>query len=122
MADPRFDSLSVVPRLRNRLDNLQSERHPEAVGYTLNTRNESESQGAVLTGYARVSTTRRRHDRYGQTPAGSQPTLVVWKLDRLGRSVKDLVDLVTDVEFCGVGFRSLRVPASALPSSTRPAS
>lgn len=34
-------------------------------------------------------------------------TLIVWKLDRLGRSVKNLVDLVTDLETKGVGFRSL---------------
>lgn len=34
-------------------------------------------------------------------------TLVVWKLDRLGRSVKNLVDLVTDLENRGVGFKSL---------------
>jgi DNA invertase Pin-like site-specific DNA recombinase len=33
--------------------------------------------------------------------------LVVWKLDRLGRSVKGLVDLVGDLEERGVAFRSL---------------
>ena len=34
-------------------------------------------------------------------------TLVVWKLDRLGRSVKQLVDLVGDLHKHGVQFRSL---------------
>lgn len=33
-------------------------------------------------------------------------TLVVWKLDRLGRSVKDLVELVGDLEKKGVHFQS----------------
>jgi DNA invertase Pin-like site-specific DNA recombinase len=34
-------------------------------------------------------------------------TLVVWKLDRLGRSVKNLVDLVGDLHQQGVQFKSL---------------
>ena len=34
-------------------------------------------------------------------------TLVVWKLDRLGRSVRDLVNIVTDLEQRGVHFKSL---------------
>ena len=34
-------------------------------------------------------------------------TLVVWKLDRLGRSVKNLVDLTTNLHRQGVQFRSL---------------
>jgi DNA invertase Pin-like site-specific DNA recombinase len=34
-------------------------------------------------------------------------TLVVWKLDRLGRSVKHLVDLVTGLANQGVQFKSL---------------
>ena len=34
-------------------------------------------------------------------------TLVVWKLDRLGRSVKQLVDLVGELQSDGVQFRSL---------------
>ena len=33
--------------------------------------------------------------------------LVVWKLDRLGRSVKDLVAIVCDLEQRGVHFKSL---------------
>jgi DNA invertase Pin-like site-specific DNA recombinase len=34
-------------------------------------------------------------------------TLVVWKVDRLGRSVKHLVDLVTNLAKQGIHFKSL---------------
>lgn len=34
--------------------------------------------------------------------------LVVWKLDRLGRSIKELIELVNGLKDRGVGFRSLR--------------
>jgi DNA invertase Pin-like site-specific DNA recombinase len=34
-------------------------------------------------------------------------TLVVWKLDQLGRSVKQLVDLVGELQQQGVQFKSL---------------
>jgi len=37
----------------------------------------------------------------------SGDTLVVWRLDRLGRSLKDLVHIVSELEDKGVGFRSL---------------
>jgi DNA invertase Pin-like site-specific DNA recombinase len=40
-------------------------------------------------------------------PARTGDTLVVWKLDRLGRSVKGLVDLVNGLESHEVHFRSL---------------
>ena len=33
--------------------------------------------------------------------------LVVWKLDRLGRSLPHLLRIVTDLQRCGVAFRSL---------------
>ncbi len=35
-------------------------------------------------------------------------TLVVWKLDRLGRSLRHLVDTIAGLADRGVGFRSLR--------------
>lgn len=34
--------------------------------------------------------------------------LVVWRLDRLGRSLRDLIDVARGLEARGVGFRSLR--------------
>lgn len=34
-------------------------------------------------------------------------TLVVWKLDRLGRSLRDLIGLLDDLKARGVAFRSL---------------
>ncbi|NKC13644.1 MAG: helix-turn-helix domain-containing protein [Gammaproteobacteria bacterium] len=34
-------------------------------------------------------------------------SIVVWRLDRLGRSLKDLLDLISQLDERGVGFRSL---------------
>ena len=36
-------------------------------------------------------------------------TLAVWRLDRLGRSVRHLVTLIEDLRQRGVGFRSISV-------------
>jgi DNA invertase Pin-like site-specific DNA recombinase len=47
----------------------------------------------------------------------SGDTLVVWKLDRLGRTVKGLVDLVTKLESDGIQFRSL---TDGIDTSTGP--
>ena len=41
----------------------------------------------------------------GQLRAGD--TVVVWRLDRLGRSLRNLIDLVGELEQRGVGLRSL---------------
>lgn len=52
----------------------------------------------------------RATDRPGLKEAIGQlrkgDTLVVWKLDRLGRSVKHLIELVSKLETDGVGFKS----------------
>lgn len=37
----------------------------------------------------------------------SGDTLVVWRMDRLGRSLSDLVHIITDLEARGIGFESL---------------
>lgn len=52
----------------------------------------------------------RSTDRPGLKEAMGQlrtgDTLIVWKLDRLGRSVKHLIELASKLEADGVGFRS----------------
>src|SRR3954462_8835130 len=89
----------------------------------------------MLVGYARVSTSDQtlnlQHDAltaagctriFTDTASGAQAerkgltdvlsyvragdTLVVWKLDRLGRSLKDLITRITDLHTRGVGFKS----------------
>lgn len=51
----------------------------------------------------------RERAGYQQLLAAIEPgdTLVVWRLDRLGRSVKDLIETVNDLNERGVHFRSL---------------
>ncbi|WP_194417935.1 recombinase family protein [Klebsiella variicola] len=89
----------------------------------------------MLIGYARVSTGDQNLDLQKNAliraecelvlriwPAGKCPAaglkralrrlrtgdvLVVWKLDRLGRSVRDLITLVSELQARGVNFRSL---------------
>jgi DNA invertase Pin-like site-specific DNA recombinase len=46
-------------------------------------------------------------------------TLVVWRLDRLGRSLKDLVSRVESLEQRGVGFRSLTEAIDTTTSAGR---
>ena len=46
-------------------------------------------------------------------------TLVVWRLDRLGRSLRHLIDTVTGLDTQGVGFRSLRESIDTTTSGGR---
>jgi DNA invertase Pin-like site-specific DNA recombinase len=43
--------------------------------------------------------------------------LVVWRLDRLGRSIRDLIDWVTTLEEEGIGFKSLQESIDTTTSS-----
>src|SRR5437764_11861027 len=46
-------------------------------------------------------------------------TLVVWRLDRLGRSLRHLIDVVADLEKRGIGFRSLQESIDTTTSGGR---
>lgn len=90
----------------------------------------------MLIGYARISTLDQNHNLqldaltqagchtiYQETMSGAKrhrpeleatlkslrpgDTLVVWRLDRLGRSLKNLVDIINDLEERDIGFKSL---------------
>ena len=45
-------------------------------------------------------------------------TLVVWKLDRLGRTVKGLLELVKLLKARGIQFRALQTPSTQPPRPT----
>jgi len=51
--------------------------------------------------------------------ARKQDVIVVWKLDRLGRSLKHLIETVGDLEKRGVGFKSLQEQIDTTTSSGR---
>ena len=57
----------------------------------------------------KVSTTKADHSGLAETVSHlrKRDVLVIWKLDRLGRTVKGLVDFVADLRQRGVQFRSL---------------
>jgi DNA invertase Pin-like site-specific DNA recombinase len=40
-------------------------------------------------------------------PANPGDTLIIWKIDRLGRNLRDLIDIVTALDARGVGVKSL---------------
>jgi DNA invertase Pin-like site-specific DNA recombinase len=50
---------------------------------------------------------------------GSGDTVVVWKLNRLARSLKDLVTIVSDLEGRSMGFRSITEAIDTTSSAGR---
>ena len=46
-------------------------------------------------------------------------TLVIWRLDRLGRSLKDLIDWITYLEEKGIGLKSLQESIDTSTSTGR---
>jgi len=47
-------------------------------------------------------------------------TIIVWKLDRLGRSLKELFTMINDFQSRDIGFRSLNDAAPRWPSILPP--
>jgi DNA invertase Pin-like site-specific DNA recombinase len=58
-----------------------------------------------------ISTSKPKEDREGLDKAMSHlragDTLVVWRLDRLGRTLRELIDLIEELGKKGVGFKSI---------------
>jgi DNA invertase Pin-like site-specific DNA recombinase len=54
-------------------------------------------------------------EAYSHLRAGD--TLVVWRLDRLGRSLRHLIDTITALQEQGIGFRSLQEQIDTTSSS-----
>lgn len=102
----------------------------------------------MLVGYARVSTTEQSTDlqrdalhgagceeifwESGSGAKADRPglkkaleymregdVLVVWKLDRLGRSLKDLIEVVNGLQDRGIGFKSLTEQVDTTTSGGR---
>src|SRR5689334_17878312 len=75
-----------------------------------------------LIGLARISTRKAATDRPGLVAAldylRARDTLVVWKLDRLGRSVKDVLTIADDLHARGIGVRILTGKLSGSYSPT----
>jgi len=137
-ATTQADPLNLlIPASITRVRNQRRRTHP-SVGLC-------DTQGmAHLLGYARISTGDQHPDLqvdalkaagsyrvFADTASGAlaarpaldqvfdqlRPgdTLVVWKLDRLGRSLRHLVDTITTLADRGVGFRSLQEQIDTTP-------
>jgi DNA invertase Pin-like site-specific DNA recombinase len=67
-----------------------------------------EKAGCELLFDDQVSGTKARRPGLEQTLSHLRPgdTLVVWRLDRLGRSLRHLIDTVTDLQEKGIGLRA----------------
>ena len=61
----------------------------------------------IFTDTASGATIERKALTQALAQARAGDTLVVWRLDRLGRSLPHLIETVTSLEQQGIGFRSL---------------
>ncbi len=61
----------------------------------------------IFTDTASGATTSRPGLTEAMTFAREGDVLVVWRLDRLGRSLKHLIDTITTLNQQGIGFKSL---------------
>ena len=61
----------------------------------------------------------RRYKRHVAQVARSGDTLIVWKLDRLARSMKQLIDTIETLRVRGIGFRSLTESSTRRPREGR---
>ena len=111
--------------------------HFSGLSQSYGTVNTFEEEVSMLVGYARVSTTDQHLDLqqdaltqagcsrvFTDTISGAKAerpglaaalsylragdVLAVWKLDRLGRSLKDLIEIMTTLEERGIGFKSVQ--------------
>jgi DNA invertase Pin-like site-specific DNA recombinase len=62
---------------------------------------------------------RPQHERALEQLRDGEDTLVVWRLDRLGRSLRHLIELVGELEQRRLGFRSLTEGIDTTSSSGR---
>jgi len=130
-------ALSIVPQNWSTKSAYQIHRHEVGFMVQLRQRIEEEGNASMHVGYARVSTTEQNLDLqidaltvagcerlFTDTVSGghvdrpglaaalrecrSGDTLIVWKLDRLGRSLPHLVETVRDLGTRGVGFKCVQ--------------
>jgi DNA invertase Pin-like site-specific DNA recombinase len=92
---------------------------PYLIGYARISKGDEQSNAAQMSALTRAGCRRvfeeagsggrwdrpRLHEMLGQLREGD--VLVVWKLDRLSRSLKDLLHIMERIEAAGAGFRSL---------------
>ena len=104
----------LAPHLRNHNDRPLLRLRPrfggrsESIAAARRTHETRHPQFADIQGQAVGSA--MRPARTGQMPRclGDRDVLVVWRLDRLGKSMRHLITIVEDLRDRGIGFRSLQ--------------
>ena len=84
-------------RVSTRDQNLETQRHALLAA----------GCGSVFSDEASGASTARKGLEYALAALEPGDELVVWKLDRLGRSMQHVVNTVLDLQARGIGFRSL---------------